>query len=243
MNDTNLFTSPGYFLSNIDFYSFVTAQVNRIRALGTSILTDTNLSYLVANILLNAEEFVRIIQKETGSLLSSDFSRKDRERTISINALRTAVDCARFSSGSGATADATCIAILLDRYGSLPGYSIDRENMLVDKLLADLSNPTYKPVVQNLGLQFFVDRLRENHQSFLNACTKNSDSVLLNEFLRIREFRVKLCNKYSLLCGYINNMAKIKGEEQYEASLQIVNGVRNEYNAKLVRNALQDTVA
>lgn len=236
MNDANLFSSSGYLLSNVDYYQFVADQVNRIKGFGPAILSDSNLCYLVANVLLNAEEFNRVMQKTAGCPLSEEIGKLEIERNVSINALRTAVECARFSTDMEKVSGATCIIILLDRYGDFSSINFDKEGLLINKLLAYLSNATYKPLIEQLNLTEYVVCLSKRQKKLMTICGKSKNASALSEFSQVREFRMRLNDKYTVLCSYILAMAKMKSDEQYTSSLQVVNGIRNEYNVRIARN-------
>ena len=231
-----MFTTPAFNLANLDFYQFVTAQANRIKSLGDTVLTDADLKQLVVVLLSFAEDFNKAILQVQKSLKSDNIIAKDKARDTSLYAFKAGVKNASYSTDSDELQAASGLTILLDTYGDIAHMSLGKEGAAIDKLIADLEGSTFKPMVDKLGLSGKVTRLKNDNNSFKALFESRRDDSIGKDDVKSIDLRKQVNEQYVLLCDYVLLKAKISDGEQYAQSLEIINAIRKEYTEMVARH-------
>lgn len=240
MKKVNLFSSAGPFLTNLDFYQFVSAQASRIKALGDATLTDEDLRRMVILLISFCETFNKAILKVQKSSLTDQILDADRKRDISIAAFKQGVRSASYSEDATTSKGAVGISILLDRYGDIASMNHEKESGALDKLIAELGSAEYGAMVVSASVDTQLQRLKRHNEEFKQLFEQRRDSQLAKEATDTRQMRAELNEQYQLLCDYVLVKAKINSDQQYALALDIVNLIRNEYNAKVARSRAAD---
>jgi hypothetical protein len=235
MKTISLFGNPSRNLGNIDFYQFVTDQANRIQGLGNTVLTDADLRQLVVVLLALAGDFNKAILQVQKSLKTEEIMAQDRVRDVSVAALRSGVNNASYSIDPDELRAAAGLTILLDTYGDIAHQALEKESGTIDKLLGELAGPTYKPMIEKLGLSAKVVRLKTDNDAFKALYDSRRDDSLAKDDVRGIDLRRQVTSQYQLLCNYVLLKAKLSNDGQFQESLQLVNAIRKEYLEKVAR--------
>lgn len=236
MKTANLLSTPARNLGHVSFYQFVTAQASRIGALGDTVLTDADLRQLVVVLLALTNDFNQVILQVQKSLKTGDVVTRDRVRDVSVAALKSGVKNARYSTEDDEVRAATGLTILLDTYGDIAHMPLDKESGAIDKLLVDLEGPTYKPMVEKIGLTGKVTRLKNDNNAFKAPYDARRDDDIASDGVKTIDVRKQVNEQYQLLCDYVLVKAKLSDGVQYAESLQIINTIRKEYLDMVARS-------
>ncbi len=236
MKKVSLLTTPAYNLGHVSFYQFVTAQASRIKALGDTVLTDADMRQMVVVLLALANDFNQVILQVQKSLKTDDVVTRDRVRDVSVAALKLGVKNATYSTVDDEIRAAAGLTILLDTYGDIAHMPLDKETGAIDKLIADLEGPTYKPMVEKIGLTAKVTRLKTDNNAFKTPYDARRDDDIASDGTKAIDVRKQVNEQYQLLCDYVLLKAKLSDGVQYAESLQIINTIRKEYLDMVARS-------
>ncbi|WP_320051562.1 DUF6261 family protein [uncultured Acetobacteroides sp.] len=236
MKKINILVTPGPKLSNVDFYQFITSQANHIKSLGDTMLTDAELRNLVITILSFAEDFNKAILQVQKNLKSDDIATKNQVRDISISALKSWVKNATYSTDEAELRAANGLTTLLDTYGDIARMSLDKESGTIDKLVAEFEGPTYKPMVEKIGLSARLARLKADNNAFKALYEGRRAESITKDSAKAISLRRQVNEQYQILSSYVLLRAKMTDDAQYAEALQIINTIRKEYNELVARH-------
>lgn len=235
MESASLASTPSFDLTNVEFYNFVTEQTSRIFGLGT-LLTDADLKMLLTECSGQSDMLQSTQNRVMKSLKSIQLPILDHGRDVCYAAVKLGVKNATYSTVDDEIRAAAGLTILLDTYGDIAHMPLDKETGAIDKLIADLEGPTYKPMVEKIGLTAKVTRLKTDNNAFKTPYDARRDDDIASDGTKAIDVRKQVNEQYQLLCDYVLLKAKLSDGVQYAESLQIINTIRKEYLDMVARS-------
>jgi hypothetical protein len=124
---------------------------------------------------------------------------------------------------------------LFNTYKGIQRWNFEEETNGIDNLLVDLANAKYKPHVQLLNMQPWVDTLAERNAAFKNLFMGRTEEVSSKESYDIVAMRQELKTLYTDTANYVLSQSKALDTEPFNKSLDIINAVRKYYHDLLAK--------
>jgi len=153
----------------------------------------------------------------------------DGERDTSVRVLRKAIKLALCSDVPAEAEAAHKLMVLLAMYKEVEYLNYEAETMAIDKLIDELQNATYAPMVTSLLLTRYVQRLKTSNDSFKAQFGTRITGEAFQESFDSRALRQDLMDYYRDFTLYLQVMATTTSEPYFVQVLAIVNAARKYY--------------
>jgi hypothetical protein len=236
MKKSIISTNPGRSLSNISFYQFIVSQVSHINELGDAVLTDADLRQIIATLLSFVEDFNKAILQVQKSIKTGDIITLKQARDKSFSALKAGIKNAQFLSDADILRAAAGLTILIKTCGNITRMPLESGSGTAGRLIEELEDTTYKPMVDKLALSAAVARLKKDNNSLVALYESRRDDYLSKDTVKSVDLRKSVTSQYQLLCSYILLKMRLSDDAQYHEALQIINTIRKEYAEVVARH-------
>ena len=237
MKKVKFSASPLHELGNIEFYEFVQSQVDRIRALSDTELTDDQLKALVATMLVLLIDLNKVLVRMRKSAITSDISTLDQVRDNSMRAFIRAMKVHELSVEKPVLRAVAEIEAMLKLYGNVPGMKLEEKTKAIESIVEALESPRYAAIVDMLGLKNFVTRIKADNSTFKERYNERTTAYIEKDTTDTREIRNKVNEQYSLLCDYVEVNTRLETKPEFAKVFTIIDTIRKQYAAQVGRSA------
>lgn len=232
MKTVNLFASPSYSLTNVQFSQFMADHLQHLGLISPSEMTDAELKMLIATLTALLGDFDKVLVKIVKSIISQEVRNFDNNRDVSFRAFRSALKTESLSTDPEVVRAVSEIEILIDPYGNVPKLVLEQETRAIDAIVAELEGPKYHPLVEKVGITSKVARMKNDNNAFKAKYSARTTEYMEKETADNRELRTKANEVYTTLCDYAAMMSHLEKGPVYDKVVSIVNTIRIQYAAQ-----------
>lgn len=232
MKTVNLFASPSYSLTNVQFSQFMADLLQHLGLISPTEMTDAELKMLIATLTALLGDFDKVLVKIVKSIISQEVRNFDNNRDVSFRAFRSALKTESLSTDPEVVRAVSEIEILIEPYGNVPKLVLEQETRAIDAIVAELEGPKYRPLVEKVGITSKVVRMKNDNNAFKAKYTARTSEYMEKETADNRELRTKANEVYTTLCDYATMMSHLEKGPVYDKVVSIVNTIRIQYAAQ-----------
>ena len=232
MKTVNIFASPSYSLTNVQFSQFMADHLQHLGLISKAEMTDEEIVKLVATLTALLGDYDKVLVKITKSAISQEVKQLDGNRDTSYRALKSALKTESLSTDPEIVSAVHGVEILLEPYGNVPTLALEAETRAIDAIVAALEGPTYRPLVEKVGITAKVTRLKNDNELFKAKYNARTTEYMEQETASNIELRKKVNEVYTTLCDYAVMMARLERGPVYDKVVTIANTIRSQYAAQ-----------
>ncbi|SDC93491.1 DUF6261 family protein [Williamwhitmania taraxaci] len=229
--------SPLQGLGNLDFSQFLKSQIDRIRDLGETELTDQQLKTLVAMLLGSTTTFDTVMLRMHKNAYTEELTALDQIRSNSIRAFMKALRGHDLSLDPAIIKEITYIDALLKPHDNLHSLSLDEETSIINNIIGHLEKPNYLAPVALLGLRSCIAQVKKDNQTIWLKYNECITADMERDITDSRELRGQICEEYDLLCDYVYVNARLGTKPEFAIVFTIIETLRKQYLLQAGRNA------
>ena len=237
MKKVKFSVSPLYKLGNIDFYEFMQSQIDRIRDLSATELTDDQLKAIIATILGLMNNLNKVLVRMRKSAITVEITAHDQVRDNSMRALDRSLKVHELATDEAILRAVAEIEAMLKPYGKVPTQMLEKETQSIDSIVEALESPRFAPMVALLGLGSYVTRLKNDNNSFKACYNERTTTYIEKDTSDTRELRNQIADQYSLLCDYVEVNTRLETKPEFAKVFTIIDTIRKQYTAQVGRSA------
>lgn len=241
MKTVNLFASPSYSLTNVQFSQFMADHLQHLGLISKDEMTDEELVKLIATLTALLGDYDKVLVKITKSAISEEVRKLDGNRDTSHKALKSALKTESLSTDAEVVGAVHAIETFLDSYGNVPRLSLEAETRAIDAIVAALEGPTYRPLVEKVGITAKVTRLKNDNELFKAKYNARTAEYMEQETADNIDLRKKVNEMYTTLCDYAVMKARLERGPVFDKVVTIVNTIRSQYAAQKNRSGERKT--
>jgi len=232
MKTVNLFASPSYSLTNVQFSQFMADHLYHLGLITPAEMTDAELKMLIATLTALLGDYDKVLVKITKSAISELIKKHDGNRDTSYRALKSALKTESLSTDIEVVSAVHGIETMLDTCGAVPSLALEAETRAIDAIVAELESPKFLPLVQKVGITAKVTRLKSDNNVFKTTYASRTTEYMEKETADNRELRTKANEVYTTLCDYVAMMSHLEKGPVYDKVVTIINTIRIQYAAQ-----------
>ena len=241
MKTVNLFASPSYALTNVQFSQFMADHLQHLGLISKAEMTDEEIVALIATLTALLGDYDKVLVKITKSAISQEVKQLDVTRDISYRALKSALKTESLSTDIAVVGAVHTIETFLEPYGNVPGLSLEAETRAIDAIVVELEGPKYRPLVETVGVTAKVTRLKNDNDLFKAKYNARTSEYMEQETSDNIELRKKVNEVYTALCDYAAMKARMERGPLYDKVVTIANTIRTQYAAQKNRSGERKT--
>jgi hypothetical protein len=241
MKTVNIFASPSYALTNVQFSQFMADHLQHLGLISKAEMTDEELVQLIATLTALLGDYDKVLVKITKSAYSQQVKQLDMNRDVSYRALKSALKTESLSTDPEVVGAVHAIETFLDPYGNVPGLSLEAETRAIDAIVVALEGATYRPLVEKVGITAKVTRLKNDNELFKAKYNARTAEYMEQETADNAELRKKVNEVYTALCDYAAMKARLERGPVFDKVVTIVNTIRSQYAAQKNRSGERKT--
>jgi Family of unknown function (DUF6261) len=214
-------------LSNLEFGQHIKSVNEGITAL--NIVAEENFKNYQLQLGKNIVDYDKgmiQVQKsdETEKIVNADYL-----RDIAVSALARYLSVFQWSENEQELLAFKSLDTLFKNYKGIQSWNFEEESNGIDTLVADLSNAKYLPSVTLLNMNSYVTRVATRNAEFKTIFAGRTQEVAVKEVFDVKKLRAAVKETYTDMVEYVLSMSKIKNNQEFNKSLDIINTVRKYY--------------
>lgn len=237
MKRLKLSVSPIYKLGNMDFGLFVQSQIDRIRDLGETELTDDQLKAIIATMLGLTTKFDKVLARIRKSAITNELTVLNQRRKTSIRAFTKQLDVHSLSLDRNVLRAVAELEAVLDPYGDLLQKKQEEETETIFSMVARLEEPANAALVTLLQMNSLVVRLKTDNQAFWDRYNDRTTVYLEKDTTDTSQLRSDITVQYGLLCDYVEVNANLGNDPVFATVFSIIDTIRKQFMAQVKRGA------
>ncbi|HUW06136.1 MAG TPA: DUF6261 family protein [Williamwhitmania sp.] len=237
MKNVKLSASPAYLLTNLEFYEFVQSHLIRIQELGETQLTDEQLKTLLATLTGLLGDLSKVLVHIRKSAITEEITTLDQARDNSMRALLRALKVHELATDQTVLHALAELQALLKPYGNVPRLTLEAETSAIESITTAMTSARYTPLATTLGLDGYVTRLKADNAAFSTRYNERTVEYIDKDTTDMRELRSSITGYYSLLCDYVEVMARLETAPLFSTVFTIIDTIRGQYSAQQARSA------
>lgn len=222
-------------LSVLEFGQHIKRVLENIQLLGKDLITDKVLDEYLTTLNAEAAEYDKAMLQIAKSDETARITAADKRRDNAISTLTRYLSVFEFAEDDAEHEAYQSLYIVFNTYKGMQRWNLEEETNGIDNLLADLAADKYRPLVQLLGMQRYVERLATHNTAFKTLFSNRVQEVSAKEIYDVPVMRRVLKEKYNDMTAYVLLMAKRQDAEQYNKCLDVINTVRKYYHDLLAK--------
>lgn len=220
--------SPIHTLGNLELSQFVKSQIDSIRDLGETEITDQQLKALVAMLLGSANTFDTVLARMHKNAYTEELTALDQIRSNSMRAFMKALRGHDHSLDPTIIKTVTAIDALLKPHSNLHSLSLDEETRVINNIILQLEKPNYAAQVTLLGLNSYISQVKKDNQTIWLKYNECITADMERDISDTRELRGQISEQYALLCDYVNVNARLGTKPEFAKVFTIIETVRKQ---------------
>ena len=221
-------------LTNIESAQLIKHLLGDLATIQTSLSDAPLLNYVrgLTTSLINLEPALVPVTKDdaTTKVKAADKSRKEATKALGMAINQGSV------SDDAAEQDAHhSLSIIFDAHKNNKSHNYEGETTLVDTLLNNLTAANLADKVAILGLQRYIDRLRNSNEAFKAIATDRSTAKAQKEVFDTKALRAELYATYDDFVHYVLAMSKAHNTTEFTSVLAMINATRKQYADMLAK--------
>lgn len=237
MKKIKLSASPLYKLGNLDFGQFVQSQIDRIRDLSDTELTDDQLKAIIATLHGLLSAFDTVLVRMRKSAITDELTALDHIRDTSMRAFMRALKVHELSLDQAVLRAMAEIEAMLKPYGNVPNLKLEAETKAINTIVGHLEEPHYAEMVALLGLGSYLTRIKTDNETFQTRYNERTTAYMEKDTTDTRELRSQISDQYSLLCDYVEVNARLETKPMFAKVFTIIDTIRQQFSAQIGRSA------
>ena len=173
------------------------------------------------------------------SVLANEATKKivvnDFNRGQSMRVFRKMSGALTLSINAAESENARVLCLLLKEYKGIESTPYEAESQSMDKLIIDLENSFYAPIVAALKLTPYVAQIKTSNDDFKQLFGSRITIEALKEVKKASELRLQMLAVYTQLVQYLLAMANVSDMGYYDQLLSLTNGGRKYFADMLAR--------
>jgi Family of unknown function (DUF6261) len=222
-------------LSVLEFGQHIKTVHYNIGLLGKDLITDKVLADYLATLNTESTEYDKAMLQIAKSDETAKIAAADKRRDNALSTLIRQLSVFEFAEDDAEHEAYQSLSIVFNTYKGMQRWNLEEETNGIDNLLTDLAADKYRPLVQLLGMQRYVDRLATHNTAFKTLFSNRVQEVSAKEIYDVPAMRRVLKEKYDDMTAYVVLMAKRPDAEQYTQCLDVINTVRKYYHDLLAK--------
>ena len=237
MKRLKLSVSPIYKLGNMDFGLFVQSQIDRIRDLGETELTDDQLKAIIATLLGLTTKFDKVLARIRKSAITDELKALNHQRKTTIRAFTKQLEVHSLSLDQNVLRAVAELDAILNPYGNLLEKKQEEATESIFSMVARLEEPANAELVTLLAMNGIVARLKADNQAFWNRYNDRTTVYLEKVTTDTTELRNDIVVQYGLLCDYVEVNANLGNDPVFAKVFSIIDTIRKQFMAQVKRGA------
>lgn len=237
MKRLKLSVSPIYKLGNMDFGLFVQSQIDRIRDLGETELTDEQLKAIIATMLGLTTKFNKVLARIRKSAITGELKEIHKRRKSTIRAFTKQLGVHALSLDQNTLRAVAELKAILNPYGNLLEKKMEEQTESIFSMVARLEEPAYAALVTLLQMNSLLARLKADNQAFWDRYNDRTTVYLDKNLTDTSQLRNDIIVQYGLLCDYVEVNANLGNDPVFAKVFSIIDTIRKQFAAQVKRGA------
>jgi hypothetical protein len=223
-------------LTNLEVGQLINRHLSDLDTIDPALRTDAPFNSYIQDLAVKATNY----QKGLAQVQKNEETEKivvaDADRDKSVKAFRAGLKLYDLSDIPEEVEASRSLSILLTPYKNLETLNYEAETLGIDKLVSELTGPTYSAKVSLLQMDRYVTRMQTANEAFKPLFSGRMVSTAMTETYDMKTLRSELLNKYSDFANYVLAMAKADSNNQlFGTALNLLNTARKYYNDMLLK--------
>ncbi len=165
----------------------------------------------------------------------------DDERDTSVDAFALTLKLYAISDVAEEVEASKSLGILFGTFKNMTRLNYESETIAIDKLISELTGPTYSPKVSFLQIDRYVQRMETANDKFKALFGNRLVVEASTEAYDMKIVRKEMLNKYSQFAAYVLAMATALDTPLFNNALNLINAARKYYADQLARRTSPKT--
>lgn len=222
-------------LSVLEFGQHIKTILIHIVRMGKGFITDPPLIKYLQGLQVQSDQYDKAMLQVAKSDETNKIVAADKLRDNVLTSLFRLLSAYELSEDEAQLLAYESLHNLFNTYKGIQRWNFEEETNGIDNLLVDLANAKYKPHVELLNMQPWVDKLTLRNEAFKNLFLGRTEEVFVKESYDIMAMRKEMKTLYADTAIYVLSQAKALDNEQFNKCLEIMNAVRKYYHDLLAK--------
>lgn len=222
-------------LSVLEFGQHIKTVHYNIGLLGKDLIADKVLADYLSALNTESAEYDKAMLQIAKSDETAKIAAADKRRDNAVSTLVRQLSVFEFAEDDAEHEAYQSLYTVFNTYKGMQRWNLEEETNGIDNLLTDLAADKYRPLVQLLGMQRYVERLATHSAAFKTLFSSRIQEVSGKDTYNVPAMRRVLKEKYNDMTAYVLLMAKSQDAEQYNKCLDVINTVRKYYHDLLAK--------
>jgi Family of unknown function (DUF6261) len=222
-------------LSVLGFGQHIKSVLANVDELGKDFITDAPLRKYLQDLNVQMGPYDKAVLQITKSDETKKIVAADKLRDNVLTSLFRQLSVYELSEAANELEAYDSLHTVFNTYKGIQRWDFEQETNGIDNLLVDLADAKYKPHVELLLMQPWVDKLRERNAAFKALFVGRTQEVSSKESYDVVAMRKALKKLYTDTAEYVLSQAKALDNEQFNKCLDVINAVRKYYHDLLAK--------
>lgn len=222
-------------LSVLQFGQHIKSVLVNVDELGKDFITDAPLHKYLQELNGQMGPYDKAVLQITKSDETKKIVAADKLRDNVLTSLIRQLSVYELSEAANELAAYDSLHTVFNTYKGIQRWDFEQETNGIDNLLVDLADAKYKPHVQLLQMQPWVDKLAERNTAFKALFVGRTQEVSSKESYDVVAMRKALKKLYTDTAEYVLSQAKALDTDQFNKCLDVINAVRKYYHDLLAK--------
>jgi hypothetical protein len=218
-------------LTNIEVGQLINRHLSDLDTIDPTLRTDAPFNSYTQNLAVRATDYQKGLAQAQKNEETDKVVLADAGRDKAVYAFNAALKLYSQSDIPEEVEASRSLGILFKTFKNLATLNYEAETLGIDKLVSELTSPTYSGKVSLLQMDRYVYRLQTTNENFKSLFSGRMVGNAMTETYDMKTLRKELLNKYSDFAEYILAMAKANTNSQlFAKAFNLLNTARKYYN-------------
>jgi len=225
-------------LTNMEVGQLTVRHLSDLDTIDPALKTDAPFNAYTNDLVLQLGEY----QKGLAQVQKNEETEKivvaDATRDKAVSAFNLALKLNATSDDPAEVEASRSLSILFGTYKNLTTLNYEAETLAIDKLVSELTSPTYSGKISLLQMDRYVTRLQNANEAFKPLFSGRMVGNAMTETYDMKILRTAMLNKYSDFANYVLAMAKATDNPLFANALTLLNTARKYYDDMVAKRTV-----